>query len=107
MYNYNYTRYAYLKTHGHVHGIVSARAPRKPQPLMSKSPVQGSAGKAEHADPAEKSEETKKVLQASGHNYLLHCTSYCIRASVRECFAGKTDESISRSQGGGDSAAAV
>eukprot|EP00439_Symbiodinium_sp_Y106_P076683 s1128_g15.t2 len=35
----------------------------KPQPLMSKSPVQGSAGKAEHADPAEKSEEKKKVLQ--------------------------------------------
>ncbi|CAE7451432.1 unnamed protein product, partial [Symbiodinium microadriaticum] len=35
----------------------------KPEPMMSKSPVQATAGKAEHADATQKGDEKKQVLQ--------------------------------------------
>ena len=57
---------------------------------MSKSPVQGSAGQAEHADPAEKSDEKKKVLQAPGQ--ILHHIARM--RCVHDGFASTTDEHI-------------
>ena len=40
--------------------------------MSSKSPVQGSAGQADHADSAQKSDEKKQVLQAAWHAVGLH-----------------------------------
>ena len=41
---------------------------------MSKSPVQATAGKAEHADATQKGDEKKQVLQAAWH-ILIYCMS--------------------------------
>ena len=63
-------------------GLVSAGTARKPQPMMSKSPVQGSAGKAEHADATQKSDEKRQVLQATGHILHVMMLHACMHPSV-------------------------